>query len=114
VHRDAFSVHGEHKSIITSISRDTKTLYGCSKLDAEQCITELVESDPAASLQSKAESEAYHANIALKTKTAGRNIDRKAQSGTYVQKFLCTLGDFLQSISGIAEIVKAAASSLAA
>jgi hypothetical protein len=107
-YRVAISTCDEEMVLPAPISKDAKKLFSCSKVDAQDCITELAGTDPTASLQSKAQSKAYLATIALKAWGCERSADSIAKSGAGVQKFLCTLGDFLQGFVGIAEIVKAA------
>jgi hypothetical protein len=85
----------DEMALPTPSSKGAKKLFSCSKVDAEDCITELTGTDPTASLQSKAQSKAYLATIALKAWGSERSTDRIVKSGAGVQKFLCTLGDFL-------------------
>ncbi|KAF1838473.1 hypothetical protein BDW02DRAFT_594721 [Decorospora gaudefroyi] len=103
----ALSVRGEQQTFVTSIARNAGTLYHCSKNDAEKSITELAENDLAAALQSRAQAEAYVATIALKTLKSERS-NWVAKNGVGVQRLLCALNAFLQSFSGVAEIMKAA------
>lgn len=55
----------------------------------------------------KAQSQAYLTTMAFKEWKTGR-VDKVSRAGTGVQRFLCTVGDFLHSFSGMAEIIKSA------
>lgn len=98
----------KESSSITSVARDPAILYNSTKSDVEERIMKLVDDDSSASLQSKAASKLYLAANAFKDWKSDRrsNAVRKASAG--LQYVLCTVGDFLQSFSGIAEMVKAA------
>jgi hypothetical protein len=98
----------KESSSITSVARDPAILYNSTKSDVEERIMKLVDDDSGASSQSKAKSKLYLAANAFKDWKSDRrsNAVRKASAG--LQYVLCTVGDFLQSFSGIAEMVKAA------
>lgn len=104
----ALALTDNTNSLATSVASDTETLYSCSKRDAENCITQLAVSDSTASQTAIAQSKAYLAAVAFKNWKSDRESNRLQKTGAGIQSFLCTVGEFLQGFSGIAEIVKAA------
>ena len=97
------SENGESKIAGTS----NESLCRSSQEDAQSRILTLIKSDKNATSDQKAESILYLTKEAFEDFKVGRQSSkaRKASAGT--QTLLCTIADFLQSFSGIAEIVKA-------
>jgi hypothetical protein len=90
------------------MASDAKSLYNFTEADARQGITKLITSDKEASIEDIAQSKAYLAGISLKNWKNDRNTKKARKAGACLQSFLCTIGDFLHSFSGVAEVVKAA------
>ncbi|KAJ8114627.1 hypothetical protein OPT61_g3538 [Boeremia exigua] len=87
---------------------DSADVYNFSEEDAHKSITELTQRDQSATAQDKAQSQAYLAATAYRNWKIDRGTKSARKLGAGVQRFLCTVGDFLKSFSGIAEIVKSA------
>ncbi|KAI9693538.1 MAG: hypothetical protein M1820_009190 [Bogoriella megaspora] len=93
---------------IMLVARDPAVLYTTTKQEVEEQIRKLVDDDADASIQSKAESKLYLTSKAFKDWKSDRRSNNTRKAGAGLQNVLCTMADFLQSFSGIAEMVKAA------
>lgn len=100
----------ESCSFITSIAKDPAILYSSTKSDVFERIKTLVDEDSSASFELKAESKSYlnKAEKAFKDWKSDRRSTRGRKISAGLQDVLCTIGDFVQSFSGIAEMVKGA------
>ena len=95
-------------SSAVSIARDPVILYNSTKSDVDKRIMTLVDDDSSASLHSKAASKLYLTTNAFKDWKSDRRSGTMNKAGKGLQHVLCTIHDFLQSFSGIAEMIKSA------
>ncbi|KAL9082220.1 MAG: hypothetical protein Q9165_008928, partial [Trypethelium subeluteriae] len=95
-------------SSFTSVARDPDVLYKSTKSDVEKRIIRLIDDDSGASLQSKAASKLYLTANIFRDWKSDRRSSKIGKAGAGLQNVLCTIADFFQSFSGIAEMIKAA------
>jgi hypothetical protein len=105
----ALSTAEDKGSLFTdAFAEDPAKLYNITKSDVEERIERLVDEDSSASVQLKAASKLYLATKAFDNWKSDRRTGKIRKAGSGLQKVLCTIGDFLQGFSGIAEIIKGA------
>ncbi|KAF9699864.1 hypothetical protein EKO04_002675 [Ascochyta lentis] len=80
---------------ITKVAKDPAGLYSCSRSEVEQAIEQLT-----------AQKNLESTMKAHGDWRAGQQSGRTRKIGAATQNLLCTIGNFLQTFSGIAEIVK--------
>jgi hypothetical protein len=89
------------------MTSDTETLYSCSEPEARQYITELAAKESGIK-HMEAQNEIFLATVATQNWKDKRSSGRVYKSNVGLQRFLCTIGDFMRNFAGVAEIIKSA------
>ncbi|KAF1969456.1 hypothetical protein BU23DRAFT_557637 [Bimuria novae-zelandiae CBS 107.79] len=91
-----------------SVKRSPMQIYNTSRQDVEKEIAQVLIDEEVSGLSPELQSNLSLAANAFKDWRSGRRATAARKAGTALQSTASTIGDFLQSFAGVAEIVKGA------